>query len=119
MKYMILLTSQPELDPAPGTPAFDAMMAEFATVGERTRDRATILAGEGLLGVETATTLRLRDGRVEVTDGPYAETREHLGGFYLIEAATLDDATAFAAALPVAKWGSIEIRPVMDFSEGG
>lgn len=115
MKYMLLLYSVPGTDPVPGTPEFDAMMAEFFSLGDRMKDRATILAGEGLLGADTATTLRARAGRVETVDGPFAETHEHLGGFYLIEAATLDDALAFAAAVPVALYGSVEVRPVENF----
>lgn len=116
MKYMLMLYADPANEPMPGTPEFDAYLAEFLAVGEKMRGRAEILAGEGLCGVETATTLRERGGKVETTDGPFAETREHLGGFYLIEAATLDDALAFAAAIPVARLGCIELRPVMDYS---
>ena len=115
MKYMILLYAEPDRNPVPGTPEFDAMMTEFFTLDERMKDRATVLAGEGLLGNETATTVRARDGRVETIDGPFAETREHLGGFYLVEAATLEDAQAFAAAVPVARYGSVEVRPVEIF----
>jgi hypothetical protein len=115
MKYMLLLYGEPHLDPVPGTPEFDAMMGEFFTLGERMKARATILAGEGLLGVATATTVRARDGQVETVDGPFAETREHLGGFFLIEAAGLDDALAFAAEVPVARYGSVEVRPVENF----
>jgi hypothetical protein len=115
MKYMILLYAEPDRNPVPGTPEFDAMMEEFFSLGERMKDRATVLAGEGLLGNETATTIRERAGRVETTDGPFAETHEHLGGFFLIEAATLDDAQAFAAAVPVARYGSVEVRPVEVF----
>lgn len=116
MKYMLMLYADPANEPVPGTPAFETYMSEFFAVGEKMKDRATILAGEGLTGVEAATTLRERAGKVETTDGPFAETREHLGGFYLIEAATLDDALAFAAVIPVARLGSIEVRPVMDYS---
>ncbi|MBO3759184.1 YciI family protein [Ciceribacter sp. L1K23] len=116
MKYMLLLYAAPGTDPVPGTPECDDMMAEFFSLDERMKDRATVLAGEGLLPATTATTLRTRDGKVEMLDGPFAETREHLGGFYLIEAATLDDALAFAAAVPVARYGSVEVRPVEIFS---
>jgi hypothetical protein len=116
MKYMLLLYGEPHLDPVPGTTEFDAMMAEFATIGARMADRVTILAGEGLLPVITATTVRVRDGRAATTDGPFAETREHLGGFFLIEAAGLDDALAFAAEVPVARYGSVEVRPVETFA---
>ena len=117
MKYMILLYAEPEANPVPGTPEFDAMMAEFFTLDERMKDRATVLAGEGLLGPETARTIRARAGRVDTTDGPFAETREHLGGFYLIGAATPEDAHAFAAAVPVARYGSVEVRPVEVFEQ--
>lgn len=115
MKYVILLYAEPDRNPVPGTPEFDAMMTEFMDLDERMKDRAQVLAGEGLLGSETARTVSRRTGRVEVTDGPFAETREHLGGFYLIEAATPEDAMAFAEAVPVAAYGSVEVRPVEVF----
>lgn len=113
MQYMLMIYHDPALEPARGTPEFGAMMAGYMGLGERMKDRARLLAGEGLQGVETATSLRKRGGKVETMDGPFAETREHLGGFYLIEAATLDDALAFAAAIPGAAYGTIELRPVM------
>ena len=115
MKYMILLYAEPDRNPVPGTPEFEAMMAEFFSLDERMKDRATVLAGEGLLGAETAMTVKRQAGPVEILDGPFAETREHLGGFYLIEAATREDALAFAAAVPVARYGSVEVRPVEIF----
>ncbi len=84
-------------------------------MGERTKGIATFLAGDGLQGVETATSLRLRGGKRETMDGPFAETREHLGGFYLIDAPDLDAAIAYAAEIPVARLGTVEIRPVMNY----
>ena len=71
------------------------------------------LGGNALQPVATATTVRVRDGKTTTTDGPFAETREQLGGYYLIEAKDLDEATRIAARIPSAKIGSIEIRPVM------
>lgn len=115
MKYLLLLCAEPENNPVPGAPEFDTMMDEFFSLADRMKNRAKILAGEGLLGAETAKTLRLRDGSALTTDGPYAETREHLGGFYFIEAASMEDALAFAAAIPVARYGSVEIRPIEVF----
>jgi hypothetical protein len=73
------------------------------------------LAGEALQPVKTATTIRVRNNKTSVTDGPFAETREQLGGFYLIEAKDLDEATKIAARIPSARIGSIEIRPLMKF----
>jgi hypothetical protein len=113
MKYMLLIHADPAREPAPGTPEFDAMMQAFMSLDERMSDRAKVLACEELRGVDTATTVRLQAGSVQTTDGPFAEAREHLGGFYLIEAASLDDAIAFAAAMPSAEWGAVEIRPVV------
>jgi hypothetical protein len=115
MKYMLTLYAAPGSEPAYGTPEFDAMMGEYFSLEERMKDVATFIAGEGLNGVETATTLRKRGGKVETTDGPFAETREHLGGFYLIDAADLDAALRFAAEIPAARYGSVEVRPVMEY----
>lgn len=115
MKYMITLYAAPGAEPGYGTPEFDAMMGEYMTLGAGMPRVATFLAGEGLQGVETATTLRKRGGKVETMDGPFAETREHLGGFYLIEAADLDAALRFAAEIPAARYGSVEVRPVMEY----
>ncbi len=118
MKYMLLLYAEPDKNPVPGTPEFDSMMEEFFSLDERMKHHATVLSGESLLGVETATTVHRRKEKTEIMDGPFAETREHLGGFYLIEAATLEDAKAFAAAIPVAAYGSVEVRPVEVFEAG-
>ena len=115
MKYMLLLYADPAREPQPGTPEWDAYLQEFFTVGDRTKGLATFIAGDGLQPVETATSLRLRDGKRETMDGPFAETREHLGGFYLIDAPDLDAALAYAAEIPVARLGTIEIRPVMQY----
>lgn len=115
MKYLLTLYAAPGAEPAPGTPEFDAMMEEYMTLGEGTPGVATFLAGEGLQPVETATTVRKRSGKVETMDGPFAETREHLGGFYLIDAADLDAALRFAAEIPAARYGSVEVRPVMEY----
>jgi hypothetical protein len=115
MKYLLTLYAAPGAEPAPGTPEFDAMMGEYMKLGEGSTGVATFHGGEGLQGVETATTLRKRGGKVETMDGPFAETREHLGGFYLIEAADLDAALRFAAEIPAARYGSVEVRPVMEY----
>jgi len=72
--------------------------------------------GEALAPTATATTVRVRDGRTISTDGPFAETKEVLGGFYLVEAADLDEAIGYAAMIPGAKHGSVEVRPVWDFA---
>jgi hypothetical protein len=75
-----------------------------------------LVAAEALQPVETATTVRVRNGRVSITDGPFAETKEHLAGFYLIEARDLNDAIQVAAKIPPAREGSIEVRPVRELT---
>jgi len=116
MKYLCLIYNQPDLGPQPGTPEFDPYMQEYFTLTDRMKDVAKSLGGEALLGVETATSVRVRGGKVETMDGPFAETREHLGGYYLIEAADLESAITFASQIPDARTGTVEIRPVMEFS---
>jgi hypothetical protein len=115
MKYMLTLYAAPNAEPAYGTPEFDAMMGEYFGLEEKMKGVATFVAGEGLQPVQTATTLRKRGDKVETMDGPFAETREHLGGFYLIEAPDLDAALRFAAEIPAARYGSVEVRPVMEY----
>jgi hypothetical protein len=119
MKYMILLYGAPAAEPAYGTPAFDQMMADFAVVSQTLVADGVMDSGEGLQGVETATSLRLRGGKVETMDGPFAETKEHLGGYYVINVPDLDTALRYAAIMPVAAWGTVEVRPLMDYNPAG
>jgi hypothetical protein len=84
--------------------------------GESLRKSGRYLAAEALQRVDTATTVRVRDGRVSLTDGPFAETKEQLAGFYLIDAKDLDEAVQVAAKIPPARVGSIEVRPVRELS---
>jgi hypothetical protein len=77
------------------------------------KETGSFISGEGLKPVTTATSVRVKDGKVETMDGPFAETKEHLGGFYLFEAADLDTAIKYAAMIPTAGYGTVELRPVM------
>lgn len=89
---------------------------ECANCGEGLKASGKLLAAEPLHPVETATTVRVRNGQVSVTDGPFAETKEHLAGFYLIEARDLNDAIQVASKIPPAREGSIEVRPVRELN---
>jgi hypothetical protein len=80
------------------------------------RADGVLRSGEGLQGVETATCLRIKSGKVETMDGPFAETREHLGGYYVIDVPDLDAALTYAALIPSAHFGTIEVRPLMDYN---
>ena len=94
-----------------------AQFQEYMAFTKDIVDRGIQQAGEALQPTSTATTVRVRDGETITTDGPFAETKEQLGGFYLIEARDLNDAIQVAARIPSARTGSIEVRPVVDFGE--
>jgi hypothetical protein len=85
----------------------------YMSFAQGIRSSGNYVAGEALQPVATATTVRVKDGKTLTTDGPFAETREQLGGFFLIEAKNLDEATGIAARVPDARGGSIEVRPIM------
>lgn len=95
----------------------DQIMSEYFAFTEDIRKSGHMVAGEALQPVQTAATLRLRGGQLQVTDGPFAETREQLGGFYLIEARDLNEAIQVASRIPGCRYGSVEVRPVIDFSQ--
>ena len=114
MKYMLLIYNDPALEPAYGTPEFAAMMSGLFAANEKMAAAGVLRGGEGLQGVETATSLRIKGAKVETMDGPFAETKEQLGGFYVFDCANLDDAIRYAAMIPTAAFGSIEIRPILE-----
>ncbi len=115
MKYLCLIYDEEKKLAGMPKEESDAFMGEYFTFTEDIRKSGHYVAGEALHPVATATTVRIRNGRLSTTDGPFAETREQLGGFYLIEASDLNDAIRVASKIPSARIGSIEIRPVVDF----
>jgi len=92
----------------------ESEFAEYGTFG--TKHTAAIKGGNALQPTGAAKTVRLRDGKALTTDGPFAETKEQLGGYYLVEADSIDEAASIATGIPAARYGSIEVRPVMVFS---
>jgi hypothetical protein len=117
MQYLVLIYTE-EPTEAPDPAQIGAVMEEYNAYSQMLRDRGAFVSGEALQPTATATTVRVRDGQTITTDGPFAETKEALGGFYLIEAKDLDEALALGGACPGAKWGSIEVRPIVDFAAG-
>ena len=117
MQYLVLIYSEESSEPRDPA-AMGAVMEEYNAFSQMLRDSGAFVAGEALQPTGTATTIRIRDGQTMTTDGPFAETKEALGGFYQIEAKDLDEALRLAAACPGAKWGSIEVRPIVDFAAG-
>jgi hypothetical protein len=96
-----------------------AVAQAYGALTQEMQERGVLVAGEGLYPSPTATTVRVRDGERSVTDGPFAETKEQLGGFYVLECKDLDEAIEWAAKIPGSQRGSVEIRPVMVFDEAG
>ena len=114
MQYALLIYT-PEPTEEPSREELAAQMEGDNAFSQHMRDRNAMLGGEALDSTATATTVRVIDGKTVTTDGPFAETKETLGGFYLVEAADLDEAISFAAMIPGARRGCIEVRPVWDY----
>ena len=108
MQYLLLIYSAESDDGNQGA----SLMAGYGAFTQGIVQSGHFKSADRLKPVDTATTVRVRDGKTLTTDGPFAETREQLGGYYLVEAKDLDEAVAIAAKVPTAKYGSIEVRPV-------
>jgi len=115
MKYMLLLTSNPADEPTPDDASFGPYMEEWAAYSQALAEAGAMVAGEALQGAETASTVRVRDGKRIVTDGPFIESKEVIGGYYVIDVANLDEALDWAARIPNCRFGTVEVRPVMSF----
>ncbi|HBQ16970.1 MAG TPA: hypothetical protein DEF51_39500 [Myxococcales bacterium] len=115
MQYLLLIYEDEKVAKDMTPEEMQAVIAEYGTFTEGIVKSGHFKGGEALEPVDTATTVRVRDGKTVKTDGPFAETREQLGGYYLIQAPDLDEACSIAAKIPAARNGSIEIRPIMTF----
>ncbi|HEU0028004.1 MAG TPA: YciI family protein [Ktedonobacterales bacterium] len=115
MRYALLIYTDEAQDAQATKEDWDAMTAAYNAFGEQFKEQ--IQGGEALMPTSSATTVRVRDGKALTTDGPFAETKEQLGGFYIAKAANLDEAINIASHIPGAKLGSIEVRPIMEFGE--
>ena len=110
MRYLLLIYSdEARRDPSP------EMLDRWFDYTKELQDRGLMEGGEALQPTATATTVRVRNGDTVTTDGPFAETKEQLGGFYLLNCKDLDEAIEMAAKMPAAPFGSIEVRPIMEF----
>ena len=113
MRYLALIyTPEPTAPPSEGETR--QMMEEYGAYTEMVRQRGAYLRGDALQPSGTATTLRVRDGQLTTTDGPFAETKEQLGGYYELQCKDLDEAVELAAKIPGAQFGAIEVRPIME-----
>lgn len=115
MKYLCLIYDDEQKMAAMSQSEGDAFMGEYVAFTEAIHKSGQFVAGDALQPVHTATTVRVRAGKTTTTDGPFAETKEQLGGYYLIEARDLNDAIQVAARIPSARTGSVEVRPIQVF----
>ncbi len=114
MKYMLLIHDDEKAWAKMTDAERQRIYGEYGQFGQQIKDTGHYLAGAQLQPTTTATSVRVRDGKRLVTDGPFAETREQLGGYYLVNAKDLDEAIGIAARIPSAKAGTIEVRPVVE-----
>ena len=117
MKYLLMIYSDEAADARKPEAETQAELDRYFAYTAETQRAGVFVAGEALHPTSTATTVRLRGGELTTTDGPFAETKEQLGGFYLLDCENLDAAIQWAAKIPHASQGSIEIRPLVDFSQ--
>jgi len=113
MEYLLIIHTDPETHPQPGGPGWEELMAGYYAFGQHLASSGIQYGGNPLQPPNSATTVRIRDGKKVTTDGPFAETKEWMSGYYLVNVANLDEALALAEKIPTAKYGSVEVRPVM------
>jgi hypothetical protein len=110
VKYTLILAPDPAKAPVPGSPEEGRFFQAFFAFNQEIEDMGVYLGGEPLQDASTATTIRVVDGQVSATDGPFAETKEQIAGFYLLECADLDEALSWAAKVPTAAWAMARSR---------
>lgn len=111
MRYLMLIYNCDR--PGPDDPGFGEALARVNAFADECRRRGVLVGGDPVYGENTATTVSVRDGRTILTDGPFVETHEHLGGYYVMDCRDLDEALELAALCPMAGVGSIEVRPIV------
>jgi hypothetical protein len=117
MKYLCLIYDEEKKMSLMSKTEMDAMMGDYFSFTEAIKASDHYVRGDALQPVHTATTVRVRNGKMSTTDGPFAETKEQLGGYYLIEARDLNDALQVAARIPSARYGSVEVRPIQVYPQ--
>jgi len=113
LKYIALLYGEPDAGPAPGTAEFMEMLGDFQSATAAMADAGVLVDSSPLQPPQTATTVRVRNGEMQLSDGPFAEIKEQLGGYYILDCVDLDTALRYSATIPSARYGSVEVRPLM------
>jgi len=117
MKYLCMIYDDESKWEKMSKAESDTLMGEYNAFTESIKKSGNYVGGEALQPTATATTVRVRNGKIATTDGPFVETKEQLGGYYLVEAKDLNEAIAIAARIPSARLGGIEVRPLIDWSK--
>ena len=115
MQYMLLIYGDPTARESLSDEERGQMLEAYGAFTQELRDSGAMVAGDALDSPQTATTVRVKNDETLTTDGPFAETKEQLGGYYLVEAGSLDEAIEWAAKIPAARYGSVEVRPIVVF----
>jgi len=115
MRYIFLIYENESLATKRSKEEQETIMAGHMAFAASVRNAGVFLAGDPLLETNTATTVRVRDGKATGVDGPFAETKEQLGGYYILECTDLDQALEYASQIPSVAYGSVEVRPIMEF----
>jgi hypothetical protein len=115
MEYLLCIYTDPETEPQMGSPAGDAHIGEYFAFTNEATEAGVMRGGNALYPASAGSTVAVRGGKAEIVDGPFAETKEQLGGYYLLDCADLDEALKWAAKIPGARYGRIEVRPVVVF----
>jgi len=119
MQFMLLIYDDGEIWQGFSEEERNAVMGEYFAFTDQLREAGAYVAADALQPIGTATTVRVRDGEQLLTDGPFAETKEQLGGYYVVDVDSIDEAIQWAAKIPSARFGSIEVRPVMVYDREG
>jgi hypothetical protein len=114
MRYLCLLAGEPDVGPEPGSTAFRQMLDDYQTATAALGDSGVLVDSAPLQPPSAARSLRLRNGKPLVTDGPFMEMKEIIGGYYVLDCADMDEALRWAATIPAARYGVIEVRPIMN-----
>ncbi len=117
MRYLLLIYSNEVPDSSVTPEQQQAVMNEYFAFNHEVNQRGVNKAGEALMPTAMATTVRIKEGKATITDGPFAETKEQLGGYYVLDVKNLDEAIEIAKLCPGAKYGSIELRPIVEFGD--
>ena len=115
MRYLLMIYADEQIEANMNPQEMEANMGAYYAFTKEVREAGVLQGGEALQPIATATTVRVRNGQTSTTDGPFAETKEQLGGYYLLDCKDLDEAIAYAAKIPGANHGSVEVRPIMEF----